>query len=523
MNGFLNVFTKLDGFFISFSPSFGLTEQKIFYKSVWGGMATIIILTFVFVYSINQFIIWESGDMIYKVSTQQKFISEGSYLEQAFLKSDPHQFVDIEFDSSINPFDSNQMIIIPLLYIYNEETIYQLDYSEDGQFRTLNVDLNNLLDNAFTIVLVKCIGNEQYISETQKCASQQQSEEFFNQSSLLPIITIYNEEFDYQTKTYYQLETYIELPLDPILTSEIQIYTKYEIMEINYGYLFQSSEEYIINNGCTSQIYTYTKDYYNKFSQKIFGIQEVIGVVRLEMDSSIFYVRNQYPTISEVLANIGSIIQTILLSRYFFYAFNRNQLKSYMKSLILTNYYPEWKDINKIKNNQKKTCVLDDRNINNTSVQKFEKEVNEMLNLKFDFINLIYEINQMQKILQLISPPDILLNIHSNQSKLQFLADQDSNNFSIKNTWSSFKDYTDAIYQNHLDPFLFSFHWKTKNKNSSFYKMSSGENKQIQKQYEPTQKQDNEIQVDNELKFQDIKICTENNDQLSIIEQQNQK
>ncbi|CAD8084427.1 unnamed protein product [Paramecium sonneborni] len=294
-------------------------------------------------------------------------------------------------------------------------------------------------------------------------------------------------------------------------------------MEINYGYLFQSSEEYIINNGCTSQIYTYTKDYYNKFSQKYFGIQEVIGVVRLEMDSSIFYVRNQYPTISEVLANISSIIQTILLSRYFFYALNRNQLNSYMKSLILTNYYPEWKDIKKIKNNQKITCVLDDRNINNTSVQKFEKEVNEMLNLKFDFINLIYEINQMQKILQLISPPDILLNIHSNQSKLQFLADQDSNKFNIKNTWSSFKDYTDAIHQNYLDPFLFSFHWKTKNKNSSFYKMSSGENKQIQKQYEPTQKQDNEIQVDNELKFQDIKICTENNDQLSIIEQQNQK
>ncbi|CAD8069762.1 unnamed protein product [Paramecium sonneborni] len=130
MNTFLNIITKLDGFFVTFSPSFGLKEQKVFYKSVWGGMATIITLTFIFVYSMNQLIIWGSGQMIYKVSTQQKLISEGSYLEQVFLQKDPHQFVDSIFNSTINPFDNNQMIIIPLPFLFNEQIAYQLDYQE---------------------------------------------------------------------------------------------------------------------------------------------------------------------------------------------------------------------------------------------------------------------------------------------------------------------------------------------------------------------------------------------------------
>ncbi|CAD8129262.1 unnamed protein product [Paramecium sonneborni] len=103
-----------------------------------------------------------------------------------------------------------------------------------------------------------------------------------------------------------------------------------------------------------------------------------------------------------------------------------------MKFAILANYYPEWKDIKVINKNKTKTCVLDDKKIKTTSVKRFEKVENEMLNLKFDFINLLYEIHQMQKILQLITPSDLRLNIHLNQSKLLFQTDQDLNDFSIK-------------------------------------------------------------------------------------------
>ncbi|CAD8129263.1 unnamed protein product [Paramecium sonneborni] len=228
-----------------FQPFIWVDRIKSIYKSVFGEMATIIILAFVFVYSLNQLMIWGSGQMIYKVLTQQKLISEGSYLEQVFLKKDPHQFVDLVFNSTINPFDNNQMTIIPLLSISKEGMGYQLDYQVHEQQKTIQVDLNNLLYNAFTI------------------------------------------------------QTSIELPLDTIFSSELQIYTNYELMEINLGYLFESSEEYIINKGYTSSIYTYSKDYYTKLYYNYFGNKEPIASITLEMDISISYVRNQYPTISK--------------------------------------------------------------------------------------------------------------------------------------------------------------------------------------------------------------------------------
>ncbi|CAD8052727.1 unnamed protein product [Paramecium primaurelia] len=513
MNSFMNTITKLDGFFVSFSPSFGLGEQKVFYKSVWGGMATIIILTFVFVYSINQFILWGSGDMIYKISSQSKTINVGSHLESLFQKNDPIQYLDIQFESSINPFDNNEMIILPLLYANIEETLYLLEYQDDG-FQSLYLELNNQLFNDFNIILVKCIGNEEYLNENQKCASQEYSDQFFNQIGLLSIVTIYNEEFDFSTKTYSDTETYVDLPFDTILSSEVRIFTNYEVIEINQGFLFQQSEQYIVNRGSSAQIYTYTKDYHKKLYERDLGVLEVIGSVYLQMNPTIFYVRNQYPTISEVLANIGSIIQTILLIRYMFYALNRKQLNSYIQSQILSNYYPEWKDIKKIKKNKISSCVLDDKKINKTSIQKFEKEVTEILNLKFDYINLIYEIHQMQKILQLITPSDLLLNIHSNQSKLQFQADQDSNEFSIQNAWSSYDDYSNTIKQNNLDPFLFSYYWKTKMKDNDIDKISSPENEQLQKQCKPTQIKENVDLVVDELRVQDSKIRLENNEQM---------
>ncbi|CAD8152221.1 unnamed protein product [Paramecium pentaurelia] len=513
MNCFVNTITKLDGFFVSFNPSFGLKEQRIFYKSVWGGMATIIILTFVFVYSLNQFILWGSGDMIYKVSSQQKTIGEGSYLEQFFQKQDPSQYVDIEFQSSINPFDNNEMIVLPLLYVDNDQALYALEY-QDNVYNTLFIKLNNLVFNAFNIILVKCIGNEKLLSEFQKCASQEKSDQFFSQIGLGSLVKVFNEEFDFSTKTYYDLETTINLPFDKLLSTEIQILTNYEFIEINQGYLFYSSEEYIVNKGCTSQIYTFSKDYHKKLFEKDIGVVDVLGSITLQMNPTIFYVRNQYPTISEVLANIGSIIQTILLIRYMFYALNRKQLNSYIQSSILSNYYPEWKAIKKIKKNKISSCVLDDKKINKTSIQKFEKEVTEMLNLKFDYINLIYEIHQMQKILQLITPPDLLFNIHSNQSKLQFQADQDSNEYSIQNTWSSFDDYSNTIKQNNLDPFLFSYYWKTKKKDNDIDKISSPENEQLQKQCKPTQIQENVDLVVDEQRVLDSKIRLENNEQM---------
>lgn len=64
-----------------------------------------------------------------------------------------------------------------------------------------------------------------------------------------------------------------------------------------------------------------------------------------------------------------------------------------MKSTLLANYYPEWNDIKNVKDNNINSCVLDDKKINKISIQKFEKEVNEMLNLKFSYINLLYEIH----------------------------------------------------------------------------------------------------------------------------------
>ncbi|CAK67292.1 unnamed protein product (macronuclear) [Paramecium tetraurelia] len=513
MNSFLNTISKFDGFFVSFTPSFGLREQRIFYKTVWGGMATIIILTFVLVYSLNQLILWGSGDMIYKVSSQQKTITEGSHLEQLFVKNDPIQLLSLEFMSSINPFESNQMIIIPLLYKEIEEELSMVIVEEDFE-NILYVDLNNQLNNAFNVILVKCIGNEDFLIEGQECASQDYSEEFFDQIGLISLITVYNEEFDISTKTYQQYETLIDLPFDTILSSEVQIITNYEVIEANQGYLFQSFEEYIVNKGCTSQIYTYTKEYHKKLYERDLGIKEVIGTIAIQMNSSIFYVRNQYPTISEVLASIGSIIQTILLIRYAFYALNRKQMISFMKSTILINYYPEWKEIKNVKENNINSSVLEDKKLNKTSIEKFDKDVSEMLNLKFDYINLIYEIHQMQKILQLITPSDLLLNIHSNESKLQIQKDENSNQFSIKNAWSSFEDYSDTIYQNHFDPFLFSYYWKSKKKNGSLYKIPSNENEQIPKQLKPTQIQENADQVVDELRNQDSKIHIDNNDQI---------
>ncbi|CAD8118293.1 unnamed protein product [Paramecium sonneborni] len=151
-----------------------IEREKVFYKSVWGEMATIIVLTFVIVYSINQFIYWESFQHIKNLLVKK--VIQNNF----FLKKDPHQLVDI-IDSQINPFDNNSMINIPLLYISNEEQAYRLDFLEDGQYKTLIVDLNNQLDNYLIIIFVKCIDNEQNISGIQNCASQEYSDKFFNQ------------------------------------------------------------------------------------------------------------------------------------------------------------------------------------------------------------------------------------------------------------------------------------------------------------------------------------------------------
>ncbi|CAD8058208.1 unnamed protein product [Paramecium sonneborni] len=508
MNTFLKMITQFDGFFVAFNVSFGLFEQKIFFKSFCGGIASIIILTFILVYSLNQLVIWGSGEMIYKVSSQQKTIIEGSDLEQLFQNSNPIQTVEIEFLSKINAFNNNNMIMIPLLYIQQEDEMYALFFDDEQENSNyLMVDLDKLLYNSFNIIFVKCIGNEYYLDESQKCASQEASDEFFNQRGLLSFVNIYYQEFDFSRKTYEDYYSSIKLPLDPSLSSELQILTNFELTEINSGFLFQTKEEYLINSGCQSQIYTYSPNYHNQLYLEGYNATNIVGTVFLEINTSIFYVRNQYPTISEVLANIGSIIQTILLIRYLFYILNRKQMNSFIKSTLLQDYYPELKDLKEI--NKKNSCQLNDKDISKISIKKFQKQVDEMLNYKLDYINLIYELHQMQKILQLICPADILLKIHKNDSKLNIQPDPESNTFSIQNKWSQFEDYEDILNKNYLDPFFFSYYWKAKKKLEIIDIKSSLKSEKPQKICQPSNIQENVLSANDLLKVQNNKIVHE--------------
>ncbi|CAD8060121.1 unnamed protein product [Paramecium sonneborni] len=63
-----------------------------------------------------------------------------------------------------------------------------------------------------------------------------------------------------------------------------------------------------------------------------FNTTNVIGTAYKQIDETIYYVRNQYPTISEVLANM---FNNILLIKYLFFTLNKKQSNFQIKNTVI--------------------------------------------------------------------------------------------------------------------------------------------------------------------------------------------
>ncbi|CAD8060122.1 unnamed protein product [Paramecium sonneborni] len=163
-----------------------------------------------------------------------KIITLESILEKLFKNRNPIQTFEIEFDSEINAFDSENMIITLLIYIISEEQmcVLEIDREEDLKFQTTNLDY--LIFNAFRLKFVKCFGNEFYLMEYQKYASQEASDEFFNQSANINYKLIQERIrfFNFSTQQYKDYYSSINLSIDTILSTELQIFPNYELIQM---------------------------------------------------------------------------------------------------------------------------------------------------------------------------------------------------------------------------------------------------------------------------------------------------
>ncbi|CAK69145.1 unnamed protein product (macronuclear) [Paramecium tetraurelia] len=422
---FVKGLQKIDRFGAIYRPP--IIDIHPEYKSVLGGIATFILYGSSLAYFLYQIIQWQSNQLLPKItyiqtSYEKKYYNIDEMLSTFYIRK--NNKVD-----QIDPFDPGNIILQPVLSKFENQQLvdsypceYRLQDNNDIYEVILkNIELNlnmNYSDDDPQIEYLLSFGTcmEIYLLDGQKCANQSLVNTYMNQKSHAIILNHYVKEYNSKQKRIQN----VTKQFLGILTSNSTLYFQNQIRlsktEVDDGFLFpsNSNKEFPMDVIIISQT-TSTDSFYNVFGRATYlvmaySLSEVIQEQYIE-----------YPKISEVLADIGSIVSIILVLSYLFIFLNEHQLEKESISKVIQMYYPEYCNIQQSQNWYGKIVEVKYNNIiiDKDEYISFYNKIQRIAAKKLSITNILYTLAKLQFLLQSTYPSDKIKLAHKVGIKLK--------------------------------------------------------------------------------------------------------
>ncbi|CAD8148933.1 unnamed protein product [Paramecium pentaurelia] len=379
----MNYLSFIDIFGVEFRQQINLHVKS--QKSVIGGITSLFILIASFgylAYIINQ---WIQFNLLPKLTNTMKadstqellYFEDESLFEFSYWKYQNEQ---------VDPFNQYNNIITPIgIYFDSDnesENISFLNQDEIiSKYGTKKFGLNQIRlsqSRELMIVLVKC--DHSYLSGNQSCASDKEIDDFFTSAVNYFEFQLNFKQFNSQTQQFELFKRTYYFSLDQVIATQSQISLKQTQAYIDNGILLDSIQQEIFVQD--AQILTTSSSL--SLWQNMLGVDTYFTItLRLDPISNELYI--VYPKIGEVLAQVGSIVNVLLMLKYIILYYNEKILDRSLIDQVLSFYFADYKQLKNSKVDQdKKACSI--------LVEQAQK--------RLVYINIIYELSRIQMFLQ---------------------------------------------------------------------------------------------------------------------------
>ncbi|KAM3129556.1 hypothetical protein pb186bvf_018307 [Paramecium bursaria] len=382
--------------------------EKIF-KSVFGGVITILIYAVSIAYLIFVLVQWTNGHIAPKISTKD---SPLVYANQTFKVGTIAFGLLNQTDDEIDPFSETNNIITPFILEYRgvgvtnyvplftdqKEVKYQSDHIFYGS-KTIISPIDQYLQFgfgdfvSFMVIFKAC--EQQYLKEGQYCASQEIIDEYISREQGVIQLSIQLEQYDALKKSTDLIYESYYLAFTPSMPQYNQIFFQNANLKVNDGILFENINE----KNYISKFSLITQSVGQNFYSKMIGDGSLVGFI-FGIDKIQQSILVTEPNLGEVLAQVGSIVQILFLLQYLAQGYNEHYLEENLIKDIIRILYPQFNDY-KIKFNLsgsiKKVISMKGQEIN---IQQFKEQ----------YIKLKYESLQWLSLLHVIKEINLLKN-----------------------------------------------------------------------------------------------------------------
>ncbi|CAD8064236.1 unnamed protein product [Paramecium sonneborni] len=420
---------KIDTFGVEFSPAIN-NKMNFSYKTILGGVFSLIIYSLSAAYFFYEMYRWMSMDMVPIVTTELHSFNDDieNLLDESNASIEFEIYNTANGNDSINPFSQKQIVLTPILKNYSngKEQAVGYNFSEFVQENVFSPKLRLNSKSEYQISFARC--TQDALIEGQICADQEVMNNFFNQRGNELQVNVILKMVDPKTFTEKQIKKTYGIILEEIECQITKISMEYTHYQIYKDFIFPTPINKIFVSETVEQTTYGTKDYCSKRF-----VEESYALLWITTSQVAYVQRMQYPEIGDILANIGSIIEVLFLIEFLIYKLNENCLINSMQDQILSFYYPELQYL-KIKKNCFGTitkCQLYSQEINPKSFIDFKNKITKLLNCKFNYLNLIYEISRLQFILQSIMIKEEIYQSHQIGIKLQLEKQQNDQQYNL--------------------------------------------------------------------------------------------
>ncbi|CAD8083208.1 unnamed protein product [Paramecium sonneborni] len=420
---------RIDQFGASYKPSYAYGEVQ--YKTSLGGLLSIILYGLSLAYLVYEIVLWRSGRILPKITSLH---TEIETYELSFDKVTIASFClrrHKSITNQIDPFDPKHIILLPMLYEIIDDELQKplplLSTKKSEKHQTILIELKDVIlsnneqesvdhpNREYMLTLQQCV--QHLLPSGWLCANEDTIKEFFNQKQNQLTIQTFVNQYNTSTRQLELVEQDYYASIDNKTTYFSQITICTSNVSIDTGFLLESTEIMEFPSSTQQYIQQMDLDYFtHTFHEEVYVVFEFeLGTLQ----STIFI---EYPKISEVLANIGSIISFFLFFSHVAYIINEKNLELKVVRTLIEMYYPQVKEITFIKNLFGKITQIRYQNqkVALTFLESYKK-LQKIASAKLCLTNTLYEISRLQFIIRSISDKQILKSCHDIGIRLKSL------------------------------------------------------------------------------------------------------
>ncbi|CAD8169711.1 unnamed protein product [Paramecium pentaurelia] len=396
-NQFLDHIRKIDQFGVAFQPKIKYSSNQ--YKTAVGGIMSIILYGLSFSYLLYSFVQYAQGNILPKITTiQAKADQQSIKFENEIMsfKIRPGQ------DNFINPFNPTALVLLPLVLPFKNNEIPPSQYFnfEQIQFQEDKISIRNIdlqygdLTQDETEQIIAFVGCKQVnLPAPFVCANESIRDQFFAQSRNAIIVTTQVNQFNTNKRTLDEVGKEQVLAIVDNSTYFQTTNLNMQESQVDTGFLLESIDKLIY----ATDFYLTNQQMDQQYFRTTFKFDAYL-VFQIRIGKLRYFQSIQYPKISEILADAGSIASTILLLSYFVVLCNQSLLEKQSLNDIISIYYPQYKDIQIKKTfyGQIKEVLYEGKQQDIEQFKEYQKDLQERADKKLSMLNQVYEISRLQ-------------------------------------------------------------------------------------------------------------------------------